>query len=121
MRGFRLLQRKLILGPIPMPLFPCCNRPSSCRAQGMRRRDFITLLSGTAAWPVVALAQEPERVRRIGVLSTLSADDPEGKARIVAFQDGLQQLGWIDGRNLRIDYRWGARNPELLRKDAAEL
>ena len=75
----------------------------------MRRRDFITLLVGAAAtWPVASLAQQPERVRRIGVLMSLAADDREGQARLAAFLQGLQELGWIDGRNVRVDTRWGA-------------
>ena len=75
----------------------------------MQRREFITLLGGAAAaWPLAARAQQPEQMRRIGVLMNRAADDPEGKARIAAFQQGLQQLGWTDGRNVRIDIRWGA-------------
>ena len=66
----------------------------------MRRREFITLLGGAAAaWPLAARAQQPERIRRIGVLMNLTADDPEASARVTAFAQGLQQLGWIDGRN----------------------
>ena len=79
----------------------------------MRRREFITLLGGAAvAWPLAARAQQGERMRRIGVLMTLAADDPEGQARIAAFLQGLQQLGWTDGRNVRIDYRWAAGDAE---------
>jgi hypothetical protein len=66
----------------------------------MRRRHFITLIGGAAAWPLVARAQQPERMRRIGVLMNLAADDPEGLARVTAFAQGLQQLGWTDGRNV---------------------
>ena len=73
----------------------------------MKRREFITLLGGAAAWPLTSSAQQPERMRRIGVLMNLAADDPEGQARLTAFLQRLQQLGWTDGRNLRIDYRWG--------------
>ena len=74
----------------------------------MRRREFITLLGGAAvAWPLAARAQQPERMRRIGVLMNLAADDPEGQARLAAFLQGLQQLGWTDGRNVRIDYPLG--------------
>ncbi len=88
----------------------------------MRRREFITLLGGAAAaWPLAARAQQPERMRRIGVLMSLAADDPEGQARIAAFLQGLQQLGWTDGRNVRIDTRWGAGNADDIRKYAAEL
>ena len=85
------------------------------------RREFITLLGAAAAWPMGARAQQGERMRRIGVLMSLTADDPEGQARIAAFLQGLQQLGWSDGRNVRIDARWGAGNAEEIRKYAAEL
>jgi putative ABC transport system substrate-binding protein len=88
----------------------------------MRRREFITLVGGAAAvWPLAAGAQPRERVRRIGVLTSLPSDDPEGMARLAAFLQGLQQLGWTDGQNVRIDYRWGAGDAERLRKFAAEL
>jgi putative ABC transport system substrate-binding protein len=88
----------------------------------MRRRAFITLLGGAAAtWPLAARAQRGERVRRIGVLMTLAADDPEGQTRLVAFVQGLQQLGWTVGRNMRIDTRWAAGDAERIRKYAAEL
>ena len=72
----------------------------------MRRREFITLLCSEAvAWPRSARAQQGERMRRIGVLMNLASDDPEAQARIAAFRQELQQLGWTDGRDLRIDYR----------------
>jgi putative ABC transport system substrate-binding protein len=88
----------------------------------MRRREFITLLGGAAAaWPIAARGQQSERMRRIGVLSPLAADDPEGQARIASFLQALQQLGWTDGRNVQIDYRWAAGNPDTIRKYAAEL
>jgi putative tryptophan/tyrosine transport system substrate-binding protein len=86
----------------------------------MKRRDFITLLGGAAAWPVAARAQQGERMRRIGVLVAV-ADDPEGQTRIAAFLRGLQQLGWVDGRNVQIDMRWAAGDPDRFRKYAAEL
>jgi putative ABC transport system substrate-binding protein len=74
----------------------------------MKRRDFITLLGGAAvAWPLAARAQQPERMRRIGVLIPTAADDVEGQARFAALLQGLVQLGWAEGRNLRIDTRWG--------------
>ena len=73
------------------------------------------------AWPLAARAQQAERVRRIGVLLPLTADDPQSPARLAAFQQGLQQLGWTEGRNVQIDYRWGAGDAEHLRKHAAEL
>ena len=87
----------------------------------MRRRKFITLLGGAAAWPLAAAAQQTHRVRRVGALGALAADDPEGQARLAAFREGLQQLGWIDGRNVRIDSRWGAGDADDIRKNAKEL
>jgi putative ABC transport system substrate-binding protein len=87
----------------------------------MKRRQFITLLGGAAAWPLVAHAQQGERMRRIGVLNTLTPDDPDVRPRSEAFLQRLQQLGWSEGRNVRIDYRWGAGNADNTRKYAAEL
>jgi putative tryptophan/tyrosine transport system substrate-binding protein len=89
----------------------------------MRRRDFMTLLCGAAsASPLGARAQQPERMRRIGVLTSgATADDPDGRVRTAAFLQGLHQFGWIDGRNIRIDYRWGAGDADSMRKYAAEL
>jgi putative tryptophan/tyrosine transport system substrate-binding protein len=88
----------------------------------MRRREFITLLGGAAtAWPRASCAQQPERMRRIGVLSGLTADDQVDNVRLAAFQKQLQQLGWTDGHNVRIDYRFAAGDPEDYRKYAAEL
>ena len=88
----------------------------------MKRREFITLLGGAAAaWPLAARAQQRERMRRIGVLMPLAADDPESQARIAAFLQGLQQLGWTVGRNVRIDTRWAAADADDIRRHAAEL
>jgi putative tryptophan/tyrosine transport system substrate-binding protein len=88
----------------------------------MRRREFITLLgSAAAAWPLAARAQQPQRMRRVGVLMNLASDDAEGQARLAVFHQGLQQLGWTVGRNLQIDYRWGAGDVDRIRKFAAEL
>ena len=87
----------------------------------MTRRAFITLLGGVAAWPLAVRAQQGERVQRIGMLTNLASDDQEGQTRIAAFLQGLQELGWKGGRNVRINYRWGAGNAELYRKHAAEL
>jgi len=88
----------------------------------MKRRQFIALLGGgAAAWPLAARAQQGERVRRIGVLVSIAPDDPEAQARVAAFIHELQQLGWADGRNLRIDIRWGAGDAERIRRYAAEL
>ena len=86
------------------------------------RREFITLLGGAAAvWPLAALAQQPERMRRIDVLLPAATDDSEFQARLAAFQLGLQRSGWIIGSNMRIDIRWGGGNANRIRKYAAEL
>jgi ABC-type uncharacterized transport system substrate-binding protein len=88
----------------------------------MRRREFITLLGGAAAsWPFGARAQQSEQMRRIGVLMNTGADDPQGQAGVAAFKQGLQQLGWSDGRNVRIDTRWGENDVDRDRSYAAEL
>jgi putative ABC transport system substrate-binding protein len=88
----------------------------------VRRRELITLLGGAAAaWPVAAQAQQGERIRRIGVLMSVAADDPEGPVRAAAFAHGLQQLGWSVGGNVRIDYRWGGGDGDRIRSYAAEL
>ena len=89
----------------------------------MKRREFITLLGGAAAaWPLAARAQqEPERMRRIGVLMNFAADDPEGQSRLAAFLQGLQEFGWAVGRNLRIDTRWHGGDAERYGQYAAEL
>src|SRR3954465_13818198 len=80
---------------------------SSDGGQHMRRRDFITLLGGAAAaWPLGARAQQPHRMRRIGVLMAYADSDPEGQASVAAFREGLQKLGWTEDRNVRIDTRW---------------
>jgi hypothetical protein len=86
----------------------------------IRRRQFMTLLGGTAAWPLAARAQQVERMRRIGVLMNTAAEDPEGQARNTAFVQALQQLGWTDDRNVRIETRWGT-DAGSTRKYAAEL
>jgi putative ABC transport system substrate-binding protein len=87
----------------------------------MKRREFITLLGGAAAWPLAARAQQREHMRRIGVLWPLAADDPISQARNAAFLQALQQLGWTVGQNIQIDYRWSAGNDEVTRKYAVEL
>jgi putative ABC transport system substrate-binding protein len=84
----------------------------------MRRREFITLAGGLAVWPLAARAQQSEQMRRIGVLIPLAKDDPEAQARIAAFVQGLQKLGWTEGRNLQIEYRWDTGD---LQKAATEL
>ena len=88
----------------------------------MERREFITLLGGAAAaWPLAARAQQGERMPRIGVLTSFASDDPAEQTYILAFTQALAQSGWIDGRNARIDIRWGAGDPERIRRYAAEL
>jgi putative ABC transport system substrate-binding protein len=88
----------------------------------MRRRNLITLLGCAAVtWPLIARAQQSERVRRIGVLTGMAEDDPEGPSSMAAFQQGLQQLGWSVDRNVRIDYRWCAGDADRSRKYATEL
>jgi putative tryptophan/tyrosine transport system substrate-binding protein len=87
----------------------------------VKRREFISLLGGVAAWPLAARAQQAGRVRRIGVLMYTAADDAQGQAFSAAFAQGLQQLGWEVGGNIRIDYRWGAGDTDRFRKYAAEL
>jgi putative ABC transport system substrate-binding protein len=88
----------------------------------IRRREFIATLGGVAAaWPLAARAQQPERMRRVGVLMNLTADDPEASARVTAFAQGLQQSGWTVGHNVRIDYRWGAADADRSGRYAAEL
>src|SRR4051812_44894215 len=88
----------------------------------MRRRDFIALTGGAAALaPLVAFAQQADRMRRIGVLFGSAAEDPESHARMAAFAEELAQLGWADGRNVRIDTRWATTNPDDIRRHAADL
>jgi putative tryptophan/tyrosine transport system substrate-binding protein len=86
-----------------------------------RRKFLATLGSAAAAWSLAARAQQPERVRRIGALMPFTADDAEAKAIVEALRRGLQELGWTDGRNIRVEYRWGGRNVERTRAYAAEL
>ena len=88
----------------------------------MRRRDVITLLGGSAvAWPLVAHAQQPERMRRIDVLMAYAESYPEGQALVAAFREGLQKLGWTESRNIRIDTRWAAADVELMQRFAREI
>ena len=84
----------------------------------MKRRQFITLLGGAATWPLAARAQQPAGMRRIGVLTAFADNDAEAQANITAFRQSLEKVGWIEGRNLAIDYRWGDADPELIRNYA---
>jgi putative tryptophan/tyrosine transport system substrate-binding protein len=101
----------------------CMNDPQAegHMASHIGRRKFLATLGGAAAWPLAARAQQPERMRRVGVLMNLTADDPEASDRVTAFAQGLQQLGWTAGHNVRIDFRWGAVDADRSRRYAAEL
>jgi len=87
----------------------------------MQRRQFITVFGGAAVWPLTARGQQRDRVRQIGVLSPFSENDPETKAKLAALKDGLERLGWTNGRNIRIEYRFSDGNIERTRAAAAEL
>jgi len=87
----------------------------------MKRREFMTLLGGATAWPIAARAQQPERMRRIGVLAPTAPDDAEAQTRFAALRQGLQRFGWIEGRNLQIDARWGAGDAGAIGSAATEL
>src|SRR5215470_13724056 len=88
----------------------------------MRRREFITLLGGAAAaWPLAGRAQQTERMRRMGVLLNLRESDPRGKASVAAFVQRLKELGWIEGRNLQLDIRWGGDDTDRYRQYGREL
>jgi putative tryptophan/tyrosine transport system substrate-binding protein len=89
----------------------------------MRRRQFITLLGGAAAaaWPLAARAQQPSGTRRVGVLINLSENDLEAQRLITAFRERLAKLGWVDGRNLRVDYRWASGDVDRIKVFAKEL
>jgi putative tryptophan/tyrosine transport system substrate-binding protein len=89
--------------------------------ESLKRREFITLVGSAAAWPLAAGAQQPNRMRRIGALLAYAESDSEAQAMIAAFREGLQKLGWTEGRNVRIDYRWAAADAELMQRFAKEL
>ena len=86
-----------------------------------RRREFIVTLGGAAAWPLAARAQQAEQIRRIGVLTVFSKDDPEGQRRVAALRQRLQELGWVDGRNVRMELRWAGGDSDRARFYAGEL
>ena len=87
----------------------------------MRRREFITLLGGAAAWPLAARAQQPTAMRRIGLLMTGVPTEPTLRSYVAAFEQTLRTMGWVDGQNVRIDYRWNAGNAEQAQVNAKEL
>ena len=88
----------------------------------MRRRDFIKVIGGTAAtWPALAWGQQGERIRRVGLITPLAADDPGGQLRKAALLQGLQELGWTDGGNIQVIDRWGATDADRIHQSAAEL
>jgi ABC-type uncharacterized transport system substrate-binding protein len=91
------------------------------RLDQLRRREFITLLGGAAAWPLAAGAQQAERMRRVGVLISSTEDDPQVRRQTAAFQQGLLELGWMEGRNVRIDFRFFGDDPSRIKTYAAEL
>src|SRR5262249_26182528 len=101
----------------------CALASSATRRRGdrMKRRAFISLLGGAAAWPLAARAQQGERMRRIGVLTPFAESDPEGQARIAAFREGLGKFGWTEGRDVQVEYRWFASDRDRARAYAAEL
>src|SRR5262249_516818 len=104
----------------------CCTPkdllPGGGHPHMIGRRDFITLLGGAAAaWPTAARAQRRERVKRIGVLMSFAASDPDAQLRISAFDKGMRDLGWLEGRNLPTEYRWGGEGDDGLRNHAREL
>src|SRR5262245_59643910 len=116
-----MLQWRRPLQPLSKHSFEPIRWPSPKLGMSMRRREFLGVLGGAAAtWPLGARAQQPERVRRIGVLIG-AADNPDTQANYEAFLQVLAQLGWTDGRNLRIDHRSGGGNADTIRKHAAEL
>jgi len=82
----------------------------------MQRREFITMLGGAAVWPLATWAQQPEQLRRIGILMNRAKNDPEGQSRLAAFGQALQQLGWSEGRNVRLDIRFGEDNIDIERR-----
>src|SRR5262244_2149565 len=96
------------------------NRRGHMASYIERRKFLATLLGGAAAWPLAARARQPERMRRITVLMNNAEDDPEGQARAAAFRQGLQALGWTDGKNLRIDWYWTAGDLGRIRSDVTE-
>src|SRR5262245_19941544 len=94
---------------------------SLLRGGQMRRREFVALTGGVLAWSLAARAQESAKIRRIGILMGLPQNDPEGQARIAAFRQGLQDLKWVEGSNIRVDIRWGTGDAAGVRANDAEV
>jgi putative ABC transport system substrate-binding protein len=103
----------------PRPLVPHLRR--RIKRPGMRRREFIALVGGAAAWPLAGYAQQPERVRHVGVLLPWPENDPTARAVVTAFAQALGRFGWVEGKNIQIDYRFAANDPALFKSYAAEL
>jgi putative tryptophan/tyrosine transport system substrate-binding protein len=101
----------------------CCRSGQGQRMHfdQLKRREFITLLGGATAWPIAARAQQPERMRRIGVLMAFSESNPQFRSLIDTFKQGLARLGWVDGRNLQIDVRWAGGDVGRMRTFAKQL
>ena len=120
--------RTIVRQSVPIRIQSCCSVSKICRSfvvlnseQALRRRDFVTVIGIAAVgWPLYSRAQS-DRLRRVGILLSLAADDPEAQRRVAPFQQRLQQLGWTDGTNIRIDIRWSGSNASDIRKYAAEL
>jgi putative tryptophan/tyrosine transport system substrate-binding protein len=87
----------------------------------VRRREFITLLGGAVAWPLAARAQQRDRVRRVGVLMALDANDPQGQSELRSLRQGFQELGWIEGRNLQFEFQWAGGEPDRIQASAKAL
>jgi putative ABC transport system substrate-binding protein len=102
-------------------MLPLWARGNGMQFGQLQRRTFIKLIGSAAAWPLAARAQQGERVRRIGVVSGLAENNPEGRAHVAAFQEGLQKLGWREGRNVRIDVRRGTTEAATMQRLASEL
>ena len=115
----------MVADPIPLAADPCCNQRGGVvlsLGRPMRRREFISLIGGAVAWPLAAArAQRSDGIRRVGVLMIPDKSDPSGQALASAFQGRLSELGWNEGRNIKIDYQWGAGNPEVVQRYVADM
>src|SRR5262249_34825565 len=122
MRGSEFPQRKLRRCPISLSTESCFDGVVPNLRKAMRRRDFITGIAGwMVAWPIAARAQQRGGMRRIGVLMAVPENDREYEAFLAAFREGLQKLGWVEGSNIRTDYRWGALDAEAMLRFAKDL